>query len=153
MEVKKVLTKRDLRIIRGAINSTIEQLKSTILKNERIPASGELYGKFVAKLPFLLENDRPSKHYINSTNRTTFLNEVERSGIYQVIFYFNGKIMYVSVLYKDYSYRSNKDLGFSYDITFLDELDSDIDGEDYLLESIIEGCQIEDVGIQNKRLD
>ncbi len=84
---------------------------------------------------------------INITNSTTYLNEIKRSGIYQFVFYFNSKVMYVSAIFNDTDSCGSKYLHFSHDIEFLDEFNPDIVGEDYMLESIMEQCQIEDIGI------
>ena len=145
MEVKKTLTKRDLRIIQGAINSSMDQVKAMIRKDENIPLADELYDSFTQKLPFLLDKNKAPKFYREHIIRTNFLNEILRQGIYQVIFYFNNKVMYISAVYKDKSYRGNKYFDFYNDVTYLDEYFCDGNGVENILDSILEGCYIEDV--------
>lgn len=145
MEVKKILTKRDLGIIKGAINSSMDQVKAMIRRNENAPLADELYDSFTQKLPFLLDKNKAPKFYSEHIIRTTFLNEIVREGIYQVIFYFNNKVMFISAGYEDKSYRGRKYFDFYKDVTYLDEYYCDGNGVEYLLESILEGCYIEDV--------
>lgn len=145
MEVKETLTKRDLGIIKGAINSSLDQVKAIIRKDEKMPLADALYESFIQKLPFLLDKNKAHKFYSEHKIRTTFLNEIEREGIYQVIFYFNNKVMYISAIYKEKSHRGKKNFDFYNDVIYLDEYYADGNDIEDALESILEGCYIEDV--------
>ena len=145
MEVKKTLTKRDLGIIQGAINSSMDQVKAMIRKDENIPLAEVLYDSFTEKLPFMLDKNKAPKFYSEHKIRTTFLNEFEKEGIYQVIFYFNNKVMYISACYKDKKYGGRRHFDFHNDITYLDEYYHDGNGLENILESILDDCRIEDI--------